>query len=374
MSVKSRDSVREPVWLVDPKRSPVGFWLISTFGLVLLAGAVALGLQIGSDAELALAAILVTGGFLFLSVAIVLGAARGGAAFFPHEQVVRLFGRSSDDALAVPLSELIAISVIRRSETWGREDAPVLVSSVELTTQAGPTLHLLEFGSLEDAREAALMFRTVLKLPVVEPPDDEHQEGGPGESPSADAGECGPGPCGDISRSDRPAGAGQSVPQASRDSSDVRPPVVEAVSIGPGWGLGIAILPAALFCVLSGALLLAGVESTGVLGFLFGPVALFAGVGLGLLWLYKASGSEEIVRTGAAVEQTHRWGPFRWGRNRLAFSPTELRCRIRSRGPNGLCIEALAGQHLLILAAGSGIGTRMPPEKLFELARRLGGT
>jgi len=345
MTRESDASNGEPVWLVDPKRSPVGFWLISTGGILLLAGAVALGLQLGSTAELALAAILVTGGFLFLSVAIVLGAARGGAAWFPKKGLVSLFGRSSGDALTVPVSDLTAIAIIRRRELWGRDESPVLISSVELATRAGPTLHLLEFGSLEEAREAALMIRSALKLPVVEPAGEE-----PAEAPAEDAPE-----------------------QETAKKAEAGPSFNETLSIGPGWGLGVAIVPSALFCLLTGALLLAGVESTGVLGFLFGPVALFTGVGLAALWTYKATGSEEIFRSPGMIEHAFTWASFRWGRNRLEFAHAGVRCRIRSRGPTGFCIEALAGTHILIFATGAGTGTRIPPERLLELAQRLEG-
>jgi hypothetical protein len=360
MTEPSETGNGNPVWLVDAKRSPVGFWFVSCAGLLLLAAAVVLGLHLRSVAELALAAILVTGGFLFLSVAIVLGASRGGAAFFPGEEVVRLFGRSSADALTVPLADLTGIAVIRRSELWGKDDSPVLVSSVELATRSGPTLHLLEFASLEDAREAALMFRTVLKLPVTEPPEPALPEDSePDDAPAA------------AEQPPTPSGTARPQSMETVEPPTVPPLVQQQIRVGPGWGLGIAVLPAALFCLLSGGLMLAGVKSTGVLGFLFGPVALFTGVGLGALWIYKAFGAETIVRTVRALDQTHRCGPFHWRGRRLDFDSLPLRCRIRSRGPNGFCIEALAGSHLLILASGAGAGTQMPAAELFELARKI---
>ncbi len=384
MSKRPGSTESEPIWLVDPKRSPIGFWLVSAGGLLLLAAAVALGLQLASTAELALAAILVTGGFFFLSVAIVLGAARGGAALFPAEQVVRLFGRSSGDAYAVPLDHLTAIRVIRRSEQWGRDDAPVLISSVELATRAGPTLHLLEFGSLEDAREAALMFRTVLKLPVTEPAEPALQEeeelpegekGGDGSAQTGTAeGAVASANEGPEAQADTGARTGTVEGVAARSDGDATAVLFrEQISVGPGWGLGVAVLPAALFSLLTGGLLLAGVNSTGVLGFLFGPVALFTGVGLGVLWLYKAFGREVVIRETSAISVSCHWGPFQWGKARLDSSATPPRCRLRSRGPNGFCVEALADGHIVLIGVGSGQGTRTAPERLFDLARRLEG-
>jgi len=337
------------VWLVDPKRSPVGYWFVYTCGILQFFAAGALVFSGRGATELALAGVLVLSAALFVSVAGLLGARKGGACFEPSRQEIVLFGRNENDRVAFPLAGLTGLKVVRREEYWGRSQEPVFVCSVELATSEGLSVLLLETPTLDDAHEAALMFRQATRLDVLGDPAPQTSD-----PPSQ--------PIGIENRPDFARGF------VGAGKSKIEDPL--ALRTGPRWALSSTLLLLALFCLVSGVLLLAGLRETGVLGFLFGPVAVTLGVLLLALWLYKALGAQHVLVSPGSLEHTYHMGPLSWGRRTLSFdkgspSPT---VRLRSRGSQGFSLEVISGGEVAVIGSGATTSSRLTPRRLLELA------
>ena len=330
----------EPIWLIDPKQSRFGYWFIYGCGVLQVFGAVALVASGEAASEYALAAVVTFSALLFLSVARVVGARKGGVAFLPGENVVAAYGTGEADRVSFPLDSFRGIALERRREQWGKAEDPVFVWSLYLPMSAGASLLLLELSSTEGANDAALAMRQPLKLPILRDEDCRSE----------------PQPCGRL----------------NADGFDVRPGIEEVIEFGAGvrWSLSTPVLLLALFSLVSGSLLLAGVAVTGVVGFLFGPILACTGLCLLGLWAFKALGGEKLVLAGEELRHSFRLGRFSWGgRSLSAGGPVAT--RLRTRGGLGFSLEVLAGGQMLIIGSGSTAASRMPPASLVQLGHHI---
>ena len=330
----------EPIWLIDPKRSRFGYWFIYGCGVLQIFGAVALVASGESATEYTLAAVVTSSALLFLSVARIVGARKGGIAFFPGEKEVTAYGTGEADRLSFPVDAFRGIALERRREQWGKAEDPVFVWSLHLPMSAGASLLLLELSSTDGANDAALAMRQPLKLPILR--DDD----------------C---------RSDpQPAG------RLTAEGLSVRPGVEETIEFGAGvrWSLSAPVLLLALFSLVSGSILLAGVAVTGVVGFLFGPILGCTGLCLLGLWAFKALGGEKLVLAGEELRHSFRLGSISWGARSL---PTRepVATRLRTRGGLGFSLEVLAGGQMLIIGSGSTAASRTPPATLVQLGHHI---
>jgi hypothetical protein len=335
----------ELVWLIDPKRSAFGYWFVYGAGILQVFGAMALSWYGSSLVEWAFAAILLCSALLFLAVAKILGARKGGVALEPGRDSVCVFGRDAGDGLRFPLSEVTGILVRRRMESWAKLPEPVLVSSVELAVGEGLSVLLFEASTLDQAQEAALAVRQVLKKPILQ------IEGTPAAS-------------------DRSGGRG--TPMAALRSRKEGDATILEFGTGMRWAFSAAAALLTLFCVLTAVLLLAGLRTTGVIGFLFGPFAGMFGLVLLALWLFKWLGSERLRIRPGSIEQSFVFLGRAWGTQRLEWGPDGgIQARIRSRAALGLSLELLSGGKALAVATGSTRGCSCPPSVLPTLARQV---
>lgn len=327
-------------WLVDPKVTRVAFWMVHALGVLQFIGAGALLLYGASLAEWALAGILALGGLLFLAVAGILGARKGGVLFRGEGGAVRVFGRSAADLLEIPATEIVGLRVIRRQEFWGREASPVFVCSVELARKSGTTLLLLEFPDMEAAEDAALTFREVTGWDILTEPVPPLQRSAP------------------------PAASGVEVAQRSGGI---------AVTLRPGvrYALSLVTVSLAAFSVVTGGLMLLAVESTGVAGFLFGPFLGALGVCCMLLWLFHVLGGQRLeLKSGRAWVYLFlaKWRP---GRSDMGWVAGKSRARLRTRGALGFSLELVSGGHILSVGPGCTCGSAVGPDALVGLGDYL---
>lgn len=337
-----KQAAEEPVWLIDPKQSLFGYWFIYGCGVLQIFAAVALVATGRAATEYALAAVITFSALLFLSVARIVGARKGGIAFFPGEDVLAAFGTSEKDRADFPRADFRGVAMERRKERWGKAEDPVFVWSLHLPTVSGASLLLLELPSTDHANEAALAMRQALKLPILK--DGEHH------------------------RAPQPGG-GLAAPGLV-----VKPGLEQVIECGQGmrWSLSTPVLLLALFSLVSGSLLLAGVSVTGVVGFLFGPI--FAGMGLCLLglWVFKAFGGEKLVLTEKELRHSFRLGRFSWGARTLS-ADEPVSARLRTRGGLGFSLEVLCGGRMLIIGSGGTTASRTPPATLVQLGHHIAG-
>ncbi len=336
----ARGRAEELTWLVDPKEARMAYWMVHAMGAVQLLGAGALVIYGGSIGELVLSGLLLLSGILFVAVAGILGAPRGGAAFCPHNGALRVMGRSASDVLEIPSSEILGLRVIRRQEFWGRESEPVFVCSVEVGCRSGVSILLLELSNLEDAQDVALTFREVSGWDIL----TESEDGSAGAKQPL----SGPGVVEAVS------GAG----------------VVWRVQPGVRYALSLVTVSLGLLSLVTGILLLAAVEATGVAGFLFGPFLGALGICCGLLWLFHVVGAQKL-------EVIHGQAVFAWGLGGLTLGRVELRwnrkgrVRLKTRGALGFVLELVHENRMVTVGAGSTCGSAVPPEALLRLASRL---
>jgi len=325
---------------MDPKQAKFGYWFVYAAGAIQLIGTAALFVYGTSVVESCIAVMLALSGLLFLAVARVLGAKKGAVTYYPATEQVVVTGKDGNDTAAFSMADLVGILVRRRKEFWGKSAEPVLVSSVELATRQGLSLFLLETPTLEEAEEAALYIRQAVKLPVVH--DDDLQTG-----PGQDA-------------------ARPSPPQGFRVRKLGRS-VEMHYGTGTRWALSVPIAITALFCLASSALLLGGVKTTGVLGFLFGPVAGLLGICFALLWTFKGWGRERLVVHKDRIEHSFHLGSKSWGQQKFGFSKEGIAARFRSRGALGFSLELMSGGKIAVVGTGSTRASNLPPGSLIDL-------
>lgn len=322
--------------LIDPKQSRFGYWFVYGAGVLQLFGTGALLVYGAGAVEYLLAVVLVLSAALFLAVARVIGAAKGEVHLDESRQEVVVTGRDEDDTLAFALKDLTGIVVRRRQEDWG--DA-IFVSSTEFSTRQGVYVGLLEFSSLEQAQEAGLYIRQVVKLPLVQ------ADQVPAMAP-------------ELTRAAPPAGISVAAAQGR---------VTLEFSTGIRWGLSLPISVLALFCLVSGGILLAGLEVTGIVGVLFGPVAVALGLCLGVLWAFKGLGFERLVLEPGRLLHSFHLASFSWGRKELPLDDAGLVARIATKGAQGFRLELLSGGKMVVLGSGSTTGSKLSPRGLVQL-------
>ena len=330
----------EPMWLIDPKQSRFGYWFIYGCGVLQIFAAVALVTTGQAATEYALAAVITFSALLFLSVARIVGARKGGIAFFAGDDVVAAFGTGEKDRTDFPKAGFRGVALERRREQWGKSEDPVFVWSVHLPTSAGVSLLLLELPATESANEAALAMRHALKLPILKD--------------------------GDCRSRPQPDG------RLAAQGLDVKPGVEEVIEFSQGahWSLSMPVLLLALFSLVSGSLLLAGVAVTGVVGFLFGPILACLGLLLLGLWAFKALGTEKLVLAGEELRHSFRLSKFSWGARSLS-ADEPVSARLRTRGGLGFSLEVVAGGRMLIVGSGSTAASRTPPAALVQLGHHI---
>lgn len=337
MAVIPQAAARELTWLIDPKQSRFGYWFVYACGVLQLFGAGTIVYHGQTLQEVGLASCLGLCALLFLSVARALGSRKGGVACLPDGSV-ELYGRNERDRLTVPGSRLAGVLVKRREEYWGGQDSQVLVWSVSLPTIDGTSLFLLEPQSGDDASEVGLMLRQVLKVPVLS------------ELPEL--------------KGEAPAVLGL---QGRREGGKVS----WILSAGMNWAFSPQVMLLALFSLLSGGLLLVGVEATGVAGFLFGPVFCALGLCLVFLWLVRSFGGDVLILDGKRLEHYTFLGPYSWGRKSVDWTGADFQARVKTRGSQGFALELVCGNRIVVLGAGSTTGSRVGPADLVELGNYL---
>ncbi len=327
-------------WLVDPKVAKAVFWMVHAMGILQFIGTGALLLYGESLAEFAMACILALSGLLFLAVAGILGARKGGVMVCGGGGAVRVFGRSAADYLEIPGADIVGLRVIRRQEFWGREAAAVFVCSVELARKSGTTLLLLEFPNMEAAEEAALTYREVTGWDIL-------------TEPVPPAGRCAP-----------PKGTGVTVTQRA-DAIEVK------LCPGMRYALSLVTVALASFSAVTGGLMLLAVESTGVAGFLFGPFLGALGVCCLLLWLFHVLGGQSLdLKNGRAWVHFYLAG-WRLGRSDIGWAAPLSRARLRTRGALGFALELVNDGRIISLGPGSTRGAGVDPEALVGLGDYL---
>ncbi|MBM4373419.1 MAG: hypothetical protein FJ098_17310, partial [Deltaproteobacteria bacterium] len=237
----------ERVILADPRRSPRSAAAIWVAGAVQVLGGVwilASGVEQSAAARLVLSSLALVSGALFLQVGRILGEEKGGLAWLPGHRILEVGGPARGAALRVPGAVIRAVQVRRRTERWGREEAPVEVASVELSLRGGAAVLLAEAGP-EDAADFAGLVRRQTGLPA-EPEDTA------GEAPAAPP----------------PRGC-ERLPEGLR------------ARVGPWTPLALPMATTGVLALGVGGLLLADVTREPVFGFLFGPT--LAALGLCLL-------------------------------------------------------------------------------------------
>jgi hypothetical protein len=334
------DSAETERWLVDPKVTRPAYWIVHAMGILQFMAAGALLIYGVSMAEWVFAGVISLSATLFLVVAGLLGAQKGGVMVMGRGGAVRIFGRSATDFLEIPAGEIAGLRVIRRREFWGREAEPNFVCSVELARTSGTTLLLLELSNMEAAEDVALTFREVTGWDILtEPAVAEGQMAAPKTT-------------------------GISVLERSGD--------VE-VTFRPGgrYALSAVTLALSIFSVVTGVLLLLAVESTGVAGFLFGPFLGALGVCCLLLWLFHALGGQRLDLKGGRAWVYFYLGGWRLGRTDVDWSVAESRTRLRTRGAMGFALELVSAGRIVSLAPGCTRGAAVEPAALVALGDHL---
>jgi hypothetical protein len=326
-------------WLVEPKRSRVASFLVYCAGALQVIGAAALLLGSASVSELVLAGLLVLAGGLFLSVARLLGARKGGLGLTPRGEELVLFGVDHTDALAVPASELAAVAQVDRREFWGNQSQPVTVHSVHVLRTRPACLFVMDLPTPEDSGEIAASLRRALRLPVLKD----------GAAP--------PGPRPEL----HPLPAGLE-PRMEGMTESFR------LATGARFALWLPMLLTGLLSLISGSVVLSTVATTGVVGFLFGPVLAALGFCLLAVFVSNAVGHEELSVRGTLVLHASRLGSFAWSRRELRVSSEPLVARVRTRGALGFCLELASGPEMIIVGAGSTCRSQLPPSALLALA------
>jgi hypothetical protein len=323
------------VWLVDPKESRLGYWLIHAMGALQLFGAGALLLQGQTVAGWSFAAVLLLSGALFLVVAGTLGARKGGIQWLPGSGNVRVFGRNAADVLELPAGELAGLRVVRRQEYWGRSEEPVFVCSVELERVRGTSLLLLEFPNLEDAQDAAHTFRGATGWKLL------------GEEDAVEAQEC-------------------AAPRSSRGLTVTPEGGMTRLRLHPGmrYALSSPTVTLGLFSLVTGVLLLLGVEATGVLGFLFGPFLGALGLACIVWWSLNALGGQHLLVAAGTVGHGFRLGAWRLGQGELPWKGGEARTRLRTRAALGFSLELVAGNRIVAVGSGATRKAALEPHQL----------
>lgn len=338
----TKPSESNPIWIIDPKEAKIGYYLIYALGILQVFACGALVYNAVSFREYILAGLLANLALLFLVVARLLGMKKGGIAYDPKQRNWLLYGRDTSDILTIPSSEVVGLAVERRTEYWGRSPEPVLVSSLHLVLRDGLRVALLQMPTLSDAQERAEMIREATGVAPI-------REGGvacdelPAEAPVAK---------GFLARN---VGEGLAF--------DLRTGVA-----GPlAWTLALA----ALFCLASGGLLLAGLSVTGIVGALFGPLAFFLGLGFAGFLAVRFWGWEEVELKGDVMECRYRFCGRHWGKQQIKLQPQSTLMRLVTRGVHGFQLETLQGERMMILASGSTSRTALPPSALLGLARYM---
>jgi hypothetical protein len=324
-----------PTWLVDSKRSATGSWAIHAAGILQFIGAVAMVYDNPAPVEFAFAAILALSGTLFLQVAAMLGAEKGGVRL--RGEKVELFGCSTRDSLTLPKNNITGIHVVRRKEFWGKDSEPTFTSSIEAARHSGTTLLLLEMLSLDNANEAALTFRQVTGWPIQQKEwqaPEQHK-------------------------------ALPNLPGIQTVSGDFQ--TVVTLQLGPRYALGPLTFTLALFAMVTGVLLLLGMEATGILGAMFGPFMAALGVCCMGLFVFRAFGAENLTLSPGALNHSIRLGPWTFGNKELVTKNLAVRPRVRSRGPLGFSLELMAGDQILPVGTGINRHCRVKPESLLQL-------
>lgn len=326
-----------PGWLIDPKQSRFGYWFVYAAGVLQLFGAGATVVHGQTLQEIGLAIILLFSALLFLAVARALGARKGGMALTESGNV-ELYGTSENDRAVIPLARFPGILVKRREETWNSGAAPVLVWSVSLPTVDGASLFFLEPPTGDDANEIGLMLRQAVKLPVIS------------KLPQLEGNRPTPPP---------------SLVEPGRNGERFK------LRAGTGWASSVPALLLGLFSLLSGGVLLAGVKTTGVAGFLFGPVFCALGLGLLALWAVRAWGGDILILDGPRLEHYTFFGTWTWGKRTVDLTAADFQARLRTRGYQGFLLELVCGGTILMVGAGACRGAQIGPDELLALGNYL---
>lgn len=330
----------ESIWIIEPKQSYIGYYLIYALGILQVFACGALIYYENSLRGYLLAALLGNLALLFLAVARLLGLAKGGVSYEPSTRDWLIHGLGSKDLLRIPSAQVLGLSVERRTEYWGRSPDPVLVSSIHLITRDGLRIMLLQMSSLQDAQERAEWIRDAT-----------------GVSPIREGGVVW----------DQPA---QVTPAAAGLKLTSLPDGFEAaIRTGVAGPLMVALVLAALFCLVSGGLLLAGISVTGIVGALFGPLLFFLGLAMAAFLTVRRFGWQQLTFRGSELTSIHRLGRFKWAPQTLSVQPATCLVRLATRGVHGQHVEVLQGEKMAILGAGSSVSSLLPPAQLFQLAR-----
>ncbi len=335
----SASTASQRIWILEPKQNRVGYYLIYAMGILQVFASAALVYYESSLRGYLLAAMLGNLALLFLAVARLLGLEKGGIAFDPQSKDWFVQGLGRSDFLHIPASEILGLAVERRTEYWGRSPDPVLVSSIHLLGKEGLRCQLLQMSSLQDAQERAEWIRDATGIAAI-------KEGGV---------------VWDKATASLPMTSGVKI-------RAVEGGFAASIRTGVATPLLITLLLAALFCLVSGSLLLAGISVTGLVGALFDPLLSFLGLSLTLFMVVRRFGWQELTLKNMTLTSQLRLGAFRWSKQEL---PLQASCmvRIATRGVHGLHVEVLQGDKMVIVGAGSSTRSSLPPQQLALFAR-----
>ena len=140
---------------------------------------------------------------------------------------------------------------------------------------------------------------------------------------------------------------------------------------GPRWSLSGPALMLALFSLVSGLLLLFGLNSTGIFGVLFGPVFGFIGLSFLSIWVFKAYGVEKLGLGPGALRHSFHLGGLSWGSRDLDLAGAPMQVRLRTRGALGFSLEIVCGTRMLIAGSGSTTASRLTPTSLMDIGNRI---
>lgn len=318
------------VELIPPKRN--SFAGVGAMAAGCAFGAVALGVAVTQSSDILLLPFSVLLPLLFglflLCVGYIVYAPKGGL-YLDRVSGVLHWRNPAGACLAVPLAQVRALKVHIRSEQWG--EAAKVLASLEVRLRSGVHVILGESEFREVIGDLETEVREVLS-PLLKQHQEEMVDGG-----------------GDTMESVQPANN-------------------TVVRVGAGGVYCWSLCLFGLACTAGGFLFVQGIDQS-LLAILFGPVLIFLGLAVLGVYLARLVASEVVDCSPERLEHCYQLGPLKWGRS---SAPTPLRLRVRVRGVQGLCLEAV-GEKTVVMLNGVSDSTRIKPGVLLQLANQYLG-
>ena len=113
------------------------------------------------------------------------------------------------------------------------------------------------------------------------------------------------------------------------------------------------------------------IHTTGVVGFLFGPVFAALGILLLLVLGFRRFGEEQLTVTPTLLTQRFAWSRFRWGLKEMKVPEVGLMCRLVTNGVHGFSLEVVSEGRMLVVGSGASTRTPLTPDALLHIAREI---